>query len=821
MVKRFSQWKRLLAAFLTLVMLFSNNVGVLEAFAEGEETTSNLDLNAKIVVNDNDGVVDAGETFQYVLEYNTPDRPSAYSGTYLTFTLPDYVELVTDSEGNYMVHGEEYDYTTYSEAMDTYTVTFKVLAMHATNSLTIDMKTNNLVTPHNLVLDFNKGFEFQTQYEGVPEIRDVKAGTITTNAVSNWQITKENLTSVDGNNYKKIGTGANATFEVTYRVEVNDVDGIHRLGRLGFEKYEVTDLLPTNLPANGAAKHIKEVKLVRDDGPVALTEGVDYTVDRVDGAPVSITFKDHDKIREGETSGYSKVGDATHTTYEYTVEYPYAPYTTSGDQPNITMHNLVNTAQLNYKLYGEKAKQKTADAQVNIGAYEDNVMKNNIKVEKFIKFTNGEPQKLTAELAEKYGFDTNPVKFTLYTDPDCTNIAYNTQRVLMNNVEIDATGTATFPHVRKGTYYIKEVSTHTGWKNAGVIPVTISNDGKVSYPDGATSFTAVNTAVTINAVEFTKTGVDAYNQQSSGLAGATFTLSDETNTFIATSDAGGKVRFDNVPDGTYTLKETDISEALKEKGYEVSDVTYPVQVAGGQVVTPNLTEGNTYKNTSTKGLLKIIKVDAQNKATMLSNAVFQVYGPYETNELATAAISNPTGLAATLTTGADGTINSGPLEKGYYVLVETQAPINYTAGEASVVQVTERELKEVSVENNPQAKVRFTKKGIENDDSIFVQELAGAEFEIYDEDGNRLYGVQDKDGNYTNVSTDAAGRVEVTITTELDPTGVSVSNYVTLSPGTYKYKETKAPAPFTPDSALKEFVVGSVSANGDGSYHRT
>ena len=64
MVKRFSQWKRLLAAFLTLVMLFSNNVGVLEAFAEGEEATTNLELNARVIVNNDDGVVDAGEKFQ-------------------------------------------------------------------------------------------------------------------------------------------------------------------------------------------------------------------------------------------------------------------------------------------------------------------------------------------------------------------------------------------------------------------------------------------------------------------------------------------------------------------------------------------------------------------------------------------------------------------------------------------------------------------------------------------------------------------------------------------------------------------------------------
>ena len=97
MVKRFSQWRRLLAAFLTLVMLFSNNVGVLEAFAEGEEATTNLELNARVIVNNNDGTVDAGEKFQYELQYTVPNLTgSKYTGAQLKPKLPEYVELEAD-----------------------------------------------------------------------------------------------------------------------------------------------------------------------------------------------------------------------------------------------------------------------------------------------------------------------------------------------------------------------------------------------------------------------------------------------------------------------------------------------------------------------------------------------------------------------------------------------------------------------------------------------------------------------------------------------------------------------------------------------------
>ena len=121
MVKRFSQWKRLLAAFLTLVMLFSNNVGVLEAFAEGEEATTNLELNARVIVNNDDGVVDAGEKFQYELQYTVPNLTgSKYTGARLTFRLPKYVELETNSEGKYVITGSDFDSIIYKESITEY-----------------------------------------------------------------------------------------------------------------------------------------------------------------------------------------------------------------------------------------------------------------------------------------------------------------------------------------------------------------------------------------------------------------------------------------------------------------------------------------------------------------------------------------------------------------------------------------------------------------------------------------------------------------------------------------------------------------------------
>ncbi|MBQ9858514.1 MAG: hypothetical protein IJO77_05880, partial [Oscillospiraceae bacterium] len=834
MLKKISKIKRFLTAILVVAMLLTNNLGVLEALAVDEPPKTNLELSAVLVVNNDDGVVDAGEKFRYTLQYTVPNlTDSQYTGALLAFTLPDYVVLTTDSNGKYEISGPDFNSVTYNDITKEYTVIFNTpLPMNAANTLNIDMKTKNLVTPDDIVLDFSKNFTFQTQFqEGDKSQRvelPVRAGTVKTNAESTWNITKENITENDGYNYiKVVDENGVVTFEVTYRIQVKDLGGVDRLGRLGFEYYQVIDTLPTNLPTDGEAIEVKDVKLVRSTGAVALTDA-EYSITEEDGHPVSITFNTYDVIKEGdtfgvgETSQYLEIGDITDTTYEYTVVYPYPPYTTPGDQPEITVHNLKNTVVLDYKLFGQDRATGTDDAEATIGAYEDNVVKADVSVKKYVQFKDEERELLDSDAAAKYNFTgANAVKFTLYTDEACTKVAYNTTRVPMQEIGVDENGVATFEDIRKGTYYIKEVSAHSGWANGATVKVVIDDNGTVSYPNGSD---VVNTASTINAVEFTKTGTDAYGDTDNALGGATFTLSNATYTDTATSDANGRVRFDNVPDGTYTLAETAISTELANKGYEVSSETYEITVSGGVVYTPDLSGSNIYKNESTKGILKITKVDAQNNDTKLPGAIFEVYGPYTTSAAANADKNNPSApKAATLTTDASGNATSGPLPNGYYVLVEVKAPTNYTAGAPEVVWVKAQvDNESYTIENNPQAKVYFTKKGAEYSGAPIVQELAGTQFEIYDASENRLYGVKDSEGNYTDVSTDSTGREAVTIVTRLDPTGVSVSNSVTLSPGTYKYKETAVPSPFVAKNEFVSFTVGQVApAAGSNEWNTT
>ena len=189
MLKGILKWKRLLAVILTLAMLFTNNYGIIEALAEGEESLTNFSVDAKLIVNTGDDVVDAGEKFHYQVQYSATNQDSKYLGALLSFTLPEYVHLSTDSNGNYIVDGPDFSSITYNDTTKEYTIYFtSPLPMHATNTLTIDMETKNLVTPDQLELDFSEGFIFQVQIQvdGKTQFveKEVNAGKIRTNAKS-------------------------------------------------------------------------------------------------------------------------------------------------------------------------------------------------------------------------------------------------------------------------------------------------------------------------------------------------------------------------------------------------------------------------------------------------------------------------------------------------------------------------------------------------------------------------------------------------------------------------------------------------------------
>ncbi len=809
--------------------------GVMTMAEDGSSSGFAVDVSSKVNVDGGKDYVEAGEEFQLEIQYSVPtlsaDQGKEYTNPTITFSLPKYVSLATDENGKYKIDGK--DFVSISELIPgsgNYMITLNgPLTQNQSRTLTIGLVTENLTTPDNTTLNFS-GFTFSAYYldsnnQSIPGSVQVGASSVSVHAKSDYEIEKSIVSRDTESDVLYVREGE--YYDVTYRITVTDLDGINRLGRLGFAEngYKVEDIFPANIPQGGGAVSVSDVKIIHGDDPIDLKEGTDYTLTKDGETVTGITFLTPDTIREGDNlQQFLEVGQMTNTTYEYTVRYPYDPYTTEGTQQEITLWIMENKAELVYTLVGETdEKTKLDTAEFTIGAYEDDVPYADIKAEKKIQI-GGAEYTLDENYANLYG----TVKFTLFTDVSCTDVAYNLDRKPMSDIEINDSGIAAFNHIRMGTYYIKETSGLTGFENAPVVKVEIKEDGSVYFDDAPQAdvdetIEMVNTAENVGILQFTKKGDDAYGNTDQPLGGVTFTLTsqDGAHTYTAVSAQSGQVVFHNIPAGEYTLKETDVPEDLQEDGYTVSEKEYPVTIEGGKVNEPDLDSGNVFKNESPKGLLTIKKLDSEDNANVLSGAVFQVYGPYESENAAEQAASAPDAdkLAATLTTGTDGTITSGPLTQGYYVLVETKAPVNYTSGEPQVVQVTARTTAAYEVENDPQARVRFSKLGEEDRQTGSRQELEGAVFEIYDGEGSLLYGVKDENGNFTDVSTEANGREKITITTDLDATGRSTSPSVTLAPGNYQYKEVAAPAPYQPDNEFHQFTVESVAPQGSGEWN--
>ena len=617
---------------------------------------SALDVTSRLVIDGGKEYVEAGEKFQLVISYNVPelgaDQGNAYSGGVIQFTLPQYLHVARTEDGDYQIVGAEVTSTSYDDMANTYFVNLNdggALASNQTNTVTVALETDNLITPDGTTLLLN-GFQFQVSY--IPSGSDdkdtltipVPSASTTVQAKADWQVQKEIISGDADVAYVRDGD----YFEVTYQIKVSDEDGVNRLGRLGFEKYALTDVLPENLPEGGEAVEVKDVKIIHGNTEVSLAENTDYTLTRKDGAVTGITFTALDTMKEGDDLGqYMKIGDVTNTTYQYTVRYPYKPYTTPADQPKVTVYTLKNQATMEYTLYGESPEAGTAEASFDIAAYEEGVTVVDLAVEKMVS-VGEEEAVLDKEQAAVYG----EAAFTLFTDKDCKNVAYNTRGELMRDIAVGEAGKAEFSSIRYGTYYIKETKVPEGFAEAGVVKVVIDEDGKVYFGDDTKedtdkTVTVTNVADSIGTLVFTKKGNSADGTKAEALSGVTFTLTGANGkNYTAKSAADGSVVFYNIPAGRYTLKETSLPQELLDEGYTLSDKEHDITIKANTINEPELDGDNIFLNESPKGYLTIRKVDAENEEQKLSGAVFAVYGPYDKEEAAEACKSRSDGFAS-------------------------------------------------------------------------------------------------------------------------------------------------------------------------------
>ncbi len=208
------------------------------------------------------------------------------------------------------------------------------------------------------------------------------------------------------------------------------------------------------------------------------------------------------------------------------------------------------------------------------------------------------------------------------------------------------------------------------------------------------------------------------------LSGATFELMNGAGTVLATQTTGadGTARFDNLPAGGYTVREVGAPT-----GYKIA-----VNPSQAVTVAPGATSDIRFENDRVNGKIRIVKRDALTKEA-LAGAVFTV------TRLSAAEGGSAVGEAvATLTTGADGTAETGWLQWGRYRIAETGVPEHYVdGGFVTEIDCTEDgKTYAVEAENEPtKGWIRLVKT-----DRLNGNPIEGVAFDIYENDeyGNAL-----------------------------------------------------------------------------------
>ncbi|PEP47657.1 hypothetical protein CN557_29585, partial [Bacillus wiedmannii] len=318
-------------------------------------------------------------------------------------------------------------------------------------------------------------------------------------------------------------------------------------------------------------------------------------------------------------------------------------------------------------------------------------------------------------------------------------------------LKTDESGKVMSPKLPLGEYTVKETKAPEGYKLSNKEwKVTIQNEKEVVKVE------AENERI-LGSLQIIKTDD---KDQAKRLAGAEFTLKDAQGNVVKegiTTDKSGIVKVDGLVPGEYMLEETKAPE-----GYELTKQVIHVTVDGEKVIDVKVT------NSKSLGQFEIVKVDAEDKTKVLSDAEFEVYKDGKKIE--------------TLRTDKTGKVISQKLEPGKYTLKETKAPQGYKLLKEEIEVVVEaNKVVQVQIENAKElGSLQVIKKDAESG-----KVLQGAEFKLKNETGQVV-----GEGKTTNKD--------------------GVVKFENLVPGKYTLEETKAPEGY---KAVEVKVEVNVVAN--------
>ncbi|QWH49198.1 MSCRAMM family protein [Bacillus mycoides] len=400
----------------------------------------------------------------------------------------------------------------------------------------------------------------------------------------------------------------------------------------------------------------------------------------------------------------------------------------------VTFENLVPGK---YTLEETKAPEgyKAVELKVEVNVVANEVVKQEVMNEKVL----GQFEIVKVDANDKTKL-LSDAEFTVYKDGK-----------KVAELKTDESGKAMLPKLPLGEYTVKETKAPAGYKISNKEwKVTIQNEKEVVKVE------AENEKL-LGSLQIIKTDD---KDQAERLAGAVFTLKDAKGNVVKekiTTDKSGTVKVEGLVPGEYTLEETKAPE-----GYELTKQVIHVTVNGEKVVDVKVT------NSKSLGQFEIVKVDANDKTKLLSDAEFEVYKDGKKVEM--------------LQTDKTGKVISGKLEPGKYTLKETKAPKGYKLLKEEIEVVVEaNKVVQVQVENAKElGSLQVIKKDAESG-----KVLEGAEFRLKNENGQ------------------VVGEAK---TTNKD----GVVTFENLVPGKYTLEETKAPEGY---KAVEVTVKVNVVAN--------
>ncbi|WP_142955106.1 SpaA isopeptide-forming pilin-related protein [Bacillus cereus] len=387
-----------------------------------------------------------------------------------------------------------------------------------------------------------------------------------------------------------------------------------------------------------------------------------------------------------------------------------------------------------------------------------------------IEFTIDRSQKETLLVKAENALKPGDVELTKVDDIDGTALAgavfkivdaNDEKKVIRENVKTGADGKAIATGLRPGDYKFIEVTAPKYYdKNTNPIKFTITESQTTSA-----TVTAKN-SLTKGGIELTK--VNAADEKET-LEGAVFKIVNrDTNEVVHTelvTNSKGMLVVDDLRPGNYKLIET---KAPTYYDVNVEPIEFTIE-KGQQKLLPL-----TFKNSLTKGKVKLIKEDDVESSIALAGAVF--------------TLQDATGkeIAKDLKTDDYGVIVIPDLAPGEYQFIETAAPEHYKLDQTPIKFTIKKGNKDdipvpVTVKNSLlTGGVTLTK--VDDVDGITLE---GAEFIIVD-------------------AHDTKKVVRKGLTT--DKQGIVTAS--DLRPGDYQFIEVKAPTDYDLSKEPIPFTIG-------------